>query len=441
MIDPRLVAEEPDLVKAHLTRRNQADLHPLVDQVVGLSERRSALLTEQNDLRNQRNVLSKQIGEHMKRGERDAADALKATVTDGNARITAIEADLAEVEGARDALLLQLPNLIDDAVPTGASEADNVVVRAWGEPRTFTFPPQSHVELGTALGVLDFERAAKLSGARFAVLRGHGARLERALINFFLDVAGAQNGYTEVLTPYVVHRRILEGTGQLPKFEADLFKLQGELNGSDAFLIPTAEVPVTNLHREEIVDDGELPLRYASFTPCFRAEAGSAGRDVRGMIRVHQFHKVELVWITTPEASVDAHEVLVGHAEALLQRLELPYRVSLLCSGDLSFAARRCYDLEVWLPSQGAYREISSISNFGDFQARRMMLRCREPGEGGKKGRIRFAHTLNGSGLAVGRTVVALLENGQQEDGSVILPNALAPYLGGELVLRPPPAG
>jgi seryl-tRNA synthetase len=441
MIDPRLVADEPDRVKANLSRRNQPDLHAVVDQVVALSERRSALLVEQGDLRNQRNVLSREIGDLMKRGDRDEAEARKAVVTAGNERIAAIETELALVETERDQLLMVLPNIVDETVPDGTSETDNVVVRAWGEPPAFDFEPQSHVEVGTRLGILDFERAAKLSGARFAVLRGQGARLERALISFFLDIATQEHGYTEVLTPYIVHRRILEGTGQLPKFEADLFKLEGELNGSDAFLIPTAEVPVTNLHRDEIVDAEDLPLQYASFTPCFRAEAGSAGRDVRGMIRVHQFHKVELVWITAPEHSARAHERLVGHAETLLQRLGLAYRVSLLCSGDLSFAAQRCYDLEVWLPSQGAYREISSISNFGDFQARRMMLRCREPAEGGKKGRTRFAHTLNGSGLAVGRTLVALLENGQRADGSVELPAVLGPYLGGDLVLRPPDAG
>jgi seryl-tRNA synthetase len=440
MIDPRRIADAPDEVKDHLTRRQQAELHPVVDEIVALSERRSTLLTEQSDLRNQRNVLSKEIGQHMKAGERDRAEDLKATVQRGNERIASIEAELTQVEAERDALLLQLPNLLDPSVPSGASEADNVVVRTWGTPPSFSFEPQSHVEIGTRLGILDFERSAKLTGARFAVLSGAAARLERALINFFLDVATGENGYTEVMTPYIVHRRILEGTGQLPKFEGDLFKLQGELNGSDAFLIPTAEVPVTNLHREEILDDSTLPIQYAAFTPCFRAEAGSAGKDVHSMIRQHQFHKVELVWITSPEKSAEAHEVLVGHAESLLQRLELPYRVSLLCSGDISFAAQRCYDLEVWLPSQNAYREISSVSNFGDFQARRMMLRCRDESDGAGKGKPRIAHTLNGSGLAVGRTLVALLENGQREDGSVVLPKALAPYMGGETTLRPPQA-
>lgn len=440
MIDLRLVADDPDRIKDHLNRRQQAELHPVVDQIVALAERRASLLTEQSELRNQRNVLSKEIGGLYKQGLRDEAEDLKATVQRGNERISAIEAELAEVIAELDVLLLQLPNLLDASVPTGISEEDNEIVRTWGSPPSFDFEPESHVEIGARLGILDFEASAKLTGARFAVLRAQAARLERALVNFFLDVATAEHGYTEVMTPYIVHRRILEGTGQLPKFEGDLFKIQGELNGSDAFLIPTAEVPVSNLHREEILEESQLPIQYAAFTPCFRAEAGSAGRDVRGMIRQHQFHKVELVWVTSPEQSEAAHQALLGHAETLLQRLDLPYRVSLLCSGDISFAAQRCYDLEVWLPSQNAYREISSVSCFGEFQSRRMQLRCRDSSDPSKK-KPRPAHTLNGSGLAVGRTLVALLENGQQADGSVVLPQVLGPYMRGELVLRPPSQG
>ena len=440
MIDPRLVADDPDRVKDHLSRRQQPDLHPVVDEIVDLSTRRAALLTEQSELRNQRNVLSKKIGELYKQGLRDEAEGLKSTVQQGNERISSIEAELAQVVSTRDDLLLQLPNLLDDDVPTGASEDDNQILRVWGDLPRFDFTPESHVEIGARLGILDFEASAKLTGARFAVLRAQAARLERALVNFFLDVATQEHGYTEVMTPYIVHRRILEGTGQLPKFEGDLFKLHGELNGSDAFLIPTAEVPVTNLHRDEILEEASLPIQYAAFTPCFRAEAGSAGRDVRGMIRQHQFHKVELVWITTPEHSAQAHQTLLGHAETLLQRLELPYRVSLLCSGDISFAAQRCYDLEVWLPSQNAYREISSVSCFGEFQAQRMALRYRPDQGADRKAKPRPAHTLNGSGLAVGRTLVALLENGQRADGSVVLPQVLGPYMGGDLVLRPPSA-
>jgi seryl-tRNA synthetase len=431
MIDPALVQESPDLVKRNLERRNKRDLLPIVDELIELQTRRVGYITERDQLLNQRNVLSKEIGGLMKAGQREQAEALKAQVTAGNARVPQIEAELAAVEARRDDLLLGLPNLLDDAVPDGESDADNVVVASWGTPRELGFPAESHVEIGTRLGILDLERAAKLTGARFAVLRGLGARLERALISFFLDVATQEHGYVEVLTPYIVHRRILEGTGQLPKFEADLFRLAGELNGADAFLIPTAEVPVTNLHREEILDEAELPVKYAAFTPCFRAEAGAAGRDVRGIIRQHQFHKVELVQVCRPEDSDRYHQELTGHAERLLQLLELPYRKSLLCAGDISGGARKCYDLEVWLPSQGAYREISSCSNFGDYQARRMMLRYRPDAADGKKGKPRYLHTLNGSGLAVGRTLVALLENGQQPDGSVKLPAILAPYLGG----------
>jgi seryl-tRNA synthetase len=439
MIDPRLVLDDPDTVKAHLSRRRQADLHPLIDELVALGAERSRLISARDELRNQRNVLSKQIGQLYKEGRREEAEALKKEVTQGNARTGVLEQELEQVAHRRDALLMQLPNLVDEAVPDGDDESANVVLRSWGRPREADEAAESHVEIGARLGILDLERSARLTGARFAVLTGMGARLERALVNLFLDTATDEHGYTEVLTPYIVHRRILEGTGQLPKFEADLFKIDGELNGSEAFLIPTAEVPVTNLHREEILDEAELPRQYAAFTPCFRSEAGAAGRDVRGLIRQHQFHKVELVWVCRPEDSDLLHERLTGHAEALLQRLELPYRVMDLSSGDLGFGAARCHDLEVWLPSQGTYREISSCSNFRDFQARRMQLRYRpEPGEGGKKARPRLCHTLNGSGLAVGRTLVALLENGQQPDGSVVLPDVLAPYLGGTTVLRPP---
>jgi seryl-tRNA synthetase len=295
----------------------------------------------------------------------------------------------------------------------------------------FTFAPHSHVELGTRLGILDFERAAKLSGARFAVLEGMGAKLERALINFFLDLHTTEHGYKEVMVPYIVHRQIAEGTGQLPKFEKDMFRLAEPLNGSDAFLVPTAELPVTNLHRDEILDEEELPMRWACFTPCFRSEAGSAGRDVRGLIRQHQFHKVELVWLTTPDRVDQDYKALVLHAETCLQRLGLPYRVVRHCGGEVSFSAARCHDLEVWLPSQDTFREISSCSHFTDFQARRMQLRYRPKDHDGKKSKPRLVHTLNGSGLAVGRTLVAILENYQQADGSIEIPEALRPYLGG----------
>ena len=297
-------------------------------------------------------------------------------------------------------------------------------------PREFDFEPRSHDDLGAALGILDLERAARMSGSRFAVLQGAGARLERALINFFLDLHVAEHGHSEVMVPYIVWRDAMQGTGQLPKFEADLFKLSQPLNGQDAYLIPTAEVPVTNLHRGEILDETDLPLRYCSFTPCFRAEAGSYGKDTKGLIRQHQFHKVELVHITTPGRSRQDHEELTGFAERCLQLLELPYRKVRVCSGEMSAAAANQMDLEVWVPSQGRYREISSCSNFNDFQARRMGLRYRVHVEEGK-GRVAFCHTLNGSALAVGRTLVAILENYQQADGSVVIPQALRPWMGG----------
>ena len=437
MIDPNLVATDPEKVRRSLRRRN-ADPATLaeVDRLVALSERRRALVTERDNLNADRNRLSQQIGGLYKEGRREEADALKVRVQDGNARIAVIEQELGTVDAERDAALMGLPNLLDDRVPEGRSEADNVEVRRWGSPRGDGASGESHVEIGTRLGILDLERATKLTGTRFWVLAGAGARLERALINFFLDLHTTEHGYTEVMVPYLVHRSVAEGTGQLPKFEKDMFRLAEPLNGQDAFLIPTAEVPVTNLHREEILEEAQLPLKYACFTPCFRSEAGSAGRDVRGLVRVHQFHKVELVWIVSPDAADACHQALVGHAEKALQLLELPYRVMELCAADTSFGAARCYDLEVWLPSQG-YREISSCSHFGDFQARRMQLRYRPGGE--KKAKPRAAHTLNGSGLAVGRTVVAILENHLQADGTVRIPAALRPYMGGLEVIAPRP--
>jgi len=424
MLDPNRIAEDPGPIKSDLRRRHAAEaVHADVDQIVVLSGRRRELITERDTLRGQRNALSKEIGGLFKQGKRDEAEVLKAKVQAGNARIEVLEEELGVLEAERDALGLGLPNLLHPDVPDGKGEEDNVQIDAWGTPGE---PGDSHVEIGTRLGILDLERAAKLTGTRFWVLKGAGARLERALINFFVDLHVDEHGYTEVMVPYLVHRDIAQGTGQLPKFENDMFRLAEPLNGQDAFLIPTAEIPVTNLHRGEILDEAELPIRYAGFTPCFRSEAGSAGRDVRGLIRVHQFHKVELVWVTTPERAPDDLEALIGHASTALQRLGLPYRVMELCGGDVSFAAHRCRDLEVWLPSQG-YREISSCSHFTDFQARRMALRYRP--EGG--GKPRLAHTLNGSALAVGRTLVAILENNVQPDGSVRIPDVLVPYMGG----------
>ena len=433
MLDPRFVADNPDTVKAHLRRRHADDaVIATVDDLASLGRQRNALITERDGLLARRNTLSREVGQLMREGKKDEADGKKAEVIGGQARTAAIEAELAGVETTQQDLVLRIPNLLSEDTPEGAGEDDNPVVRTWGEKPVFEFEPQSHVELGENLGVFDFERASKLSGTRFSVLYGAAARMERALISFFLDTHTTEHGYREVMVPYMVHRDVMQGTGQLPKFEADLFKLDRPVNGADMFLVPTAEVPVTNLHRDEILDESQLPLKYACFTPCFRAEAGSAGRDVRGMIRQHQFHKVEMVWMTTPERSDADHQALVGHAETLLQRLKLPYRVVQHCGGEVSFSAHKAFDLEVWLPSQQKYREISSCSNFGDFQARRMQMRYRA--EGHKK--PRFPHTLNGSGLPAGRTLVAIFENYQQADGSIVVPEVLRPYMGGLDVIR-----
>jgi len=438
MIAPHVLADQPETVKAHLTRRH-ADPSVLaaVDRVSDLAGIRKKLASERDDLRAARNRLSKEIGGLYKAGKRDEAEATKAEVHAGNERIKVIETELTDVEAEIHTLAMGIPNLLHDTVPDGEKEEDNQLVRTWGEPKSYDFEPQAHVEIGAGLDILDLERSTKLSGARFAILKGLGAKLERALINWFLDTHTEKNGYTEVMVPYMVHRSAAEGTGQLPKFENDMFKLSEPVNGQDMFLIPTAELPVTNIHRDEILDVDQLPIQYVAFTPCFRSEAGSAGRDVRGIIRQHQFHKVEMVWVTTADQAEANHQALVGHAEALLQALELPYRVMLHCGGETSFGATRCYDLEVWLPSQDQYREISSCSHFTDFQARRMSLRYRPAPVEGKKQKPKLAHTLNGSGLAVGRTMVAILENYQQADGSVVIPEVLRPYMGGRQSINP----
>ena len=428
MLDPNAVSTDPDLFRESLKRRHASDeVLASLDRLIAVIARRREVQTETDGLRAEKNTLSKEIGQLMRTGERARAEELKAAVKASGDRQSSLEAERASLEGEEADLLLGLPNLLDPIVPEGAGEHDNVEVSRWGTPAPMDFEPVSHDELGARLGIIDSERAAKLAGARVTVLRGAGARLERALISFFLDRATARHGYEEVMVPYMVNRATMTGTGQLPKFEADLFKLSGELNGSDVYLIPTAEVPVTNLHRDEILEEAELPKSYACFTPCFRAEAGSYGRDTRGLLRQHQFHKVELVKITTPERGREEHELLTSHAEALLVELELPYRKMLLCSADISANARICYDLEVWLPSQGTFREISSCSHFGDYQARRMRMRYRP--EGG--GKPRLCHTINGSGLAVGRTLVAVMENHQQADGSIRVPEALKPWMGG----------
>jgi seryl-tRNA synthetase len=384
---------------------------------------RRRLLTRLEELRHERNTLSKEVGALMRAGKRHEAQPLRDRVSAINDESKTLEVQ-AEAQDAwvRD-FLLHLPNIPHQSVPLGASSDDNPVVRTWGEAPRFDFPPKAHWDIGENLGILDFERAAKITGARFALLKGAGARLERALINFMLDLHTQKHRYLEVLPPFIANADSLRGTGQLPKFQEDLFKLEG-LN---YFLVPTAEVPVTNIHRDEILNAEDLPLYYTAYTPCFRSEAGSYGKDVRGLIRQHQFNKVELVKFTLPENSYDELEGLLGDAEAVLQELGLHYRVVVLCTGDMGFAAAKTYDIEVWLPGQDLYREISSCSNFESYQARRAAIRCRRPGAKGTE----LVHTLNGSGLAVGRTLVAILENCQQVDGSVVIPEKLRPYMGG----------
>jgi seryl-tRNA synthetase len=428
MLDLRFVVENREQILAMLASRNQtleqiqafpglAGLDPWT-----LDAERRALIQEVEQLRHHQRTTGEEIARRGKAKE-DAA-SLKTEMKGVAERIKQGETRLDEVRAALEAFLLVVPNLPDASVPSGRDETANVELRRVGTPPAFAFAPKAHWDLGPELGILDFERAASLSGARFAVLWDAGARLERALIQFMLELHGGR-GYREVIPPYLVTAQTLTGTGQLPKFEGDLFKTSaGERT---LYLIPTAEVPLTNLHRGEILEAAELPKKYVAFTPCFRSEAGSYGKDVRGLFRQHQFHKVELVKLTTPETSMDELERMVGDAEEVLKRLGLPYRVIVLSTGDMGFAAAKTYDIEVWLPGQGAYREISSCSNCTDFQARRAGLRYRpEPGA-----KPRFVHTLNGSGLAVGRTLIAVLENYQQQDGSVVVPDALRPYLGG----------
>ena len=390
-------------------------------------ERRKAVLSELEELRRQRNAVSDQVAQMKRSGEN--ADEIIARMREVSARIKELEKSLAESEAAIDALIMAMPNIPHASVPVGKDEADNPVIKTVGEPPRFNVPPLPHWDIGENLGILDFTRAAKIAGARFPLYLGAGARLERALINFMLDLHTGEHGFTEVLPPFIVNRKTMTGTGQLPKFAEDLFKLEG----LDYFLIPTAEVPVTNIYQDEILDEAMLPVYYTAYTPCFRSEAGSYGKDTRGLIRQHQFNKVELVKFTRPENSYEELESLLASAEKVLQRLELPYRVITLCTGDLGFSAAKTYDIEVWMPSQGVYREISSCSNFEDFQARRAGIRFKTRGQKG----TRLIHTLNGSGLAVGRTLAAILENCQQEDGSVVIPEALRPYLGGMEKITP----
>ena len=421
MLDPAFVRERLDEVKAGLGRRGldpDAELRAFLDA----DAERRALLPEAEALKREQNASSEEVA-RAKREGRDVSDIFAANKARGQ-RIKELERRVAEIDEARTRALSGIPNLPHASVPAGTSAADNVEVRRAGDPRVFDFEPKPHWEIGAALGILDFERAARMSGARFSVLMGAGARLARALIDFMLDLHTREHGYIEVEPPFLVNTAALTGTGNLPKFEQDLFKIAGEW---DLYLIPTAEVPLTNLHREEILDGRTLPISYTAYTPCFRSEAGSYGADVRGLIRQHQFDKVELVKITTAEQSFDELEKLTGHAERVLQLLGLPFRTVALCAADMGFASAKTYDIEVWLPSQKAYREISSCSNTEAFQARRAGIRYRPEGTG----KAQFAHTLNGSGLAVGRTWIAIVENYQQADGSVVIPEPLRPYMRG----------
>ncbi len=422
MLDPKLIRTELDAVAKKLANRGfTLD----VEKVSALEEKRKELQVRTQDLQRLRNNSAKAIGKAKASGE-DTAPLL-AAVADMGDKLADAEAELREVQQELDDILMGVPNLPHDSVPIGIDENDNREVRRWGEPRTFDFDAKDHVDLGAQLNGMDFEAAAKIAGSRFSLLSGGVARLHRALIQFMLDTHTGEHGYRETYVPYLVNADSLRGTGQLPKFEEDLF----QMDESGYYLIPTAEVPLTNIVRDEIIDEADLPRKFVAHTPCFRSEAGAYGKDTRGLIRQHQFEKVELVQVVRPEESYEALEALTGHAEKILQALDLPYRVMTLCTGDMGFSSAKTYDLEVWLPGQNTYREISSCSNFEDFQARRMLARYR-PAEGGKPVLV---HTLNGSGLAVGRTLVAVLENHQQADGSVTVPEVLRPYMGGLDVL------
>jgi seryl-tRNA synthetase len=425
MLDPRLLRSELDRVRENLARRGFA-----LDTAayLGLEETRREAQLRVEQLRNERNVRSKGIGKAKAQGA-DLAPLLAEVEHLGSA-LAAAEGELDGVAARLRDLQLGMPNLLDASVPDGRDETANAELRRWGTPPAFDFAPLDHADLGAKLGLLDFESAGQIAGARFAVLRGALARLQRALVQFMLDVHTGEHGYTEAYVPYLANAAALEGTGQLPKFAADLFAVA---NDPPLYLIPTAEVPVTNLVRGRIIEAKELPLRMTAHTPCFRSEAGSYGKDTRGMIRQHQFEKVELVQVVRPEDSARALEELTGHAETILQRLGLAYRVVALCAGDIGFGSSKTYDLEVWLPGQGKYREISSCSNFTDFQARRMAARWRNP----DTGKPELVHTLNGSGVAAGRALVAVMENFQQADGSVVVPDVLRPYMGGVSVISP----
>jgi len=424
MLEIKFVRQNLSIVqKALCDRGKTADLETLSQCDI----MRKTVLLELEDLRCQRNNVSERIAAMKKTGEN--AEPRVAEMREVSMRIKSLEKKLADSEEKLQEIILGIPNIPHATVPVGKDSKDNPVYKTCGTPRAFDFEPRPHWTIGELLGIFDFERATRITGARFPLYFGAGARLERALINFMLDVHTTRHGYVEVLPPFMVNRASMTHTGQLPKFEAELFKLEGW----DYFLIPTAEVPVTNIHSDEILDESRLPVRYTAHTPCFRSEAGSYGKDTRGLIRQHQFNKVELVMFTTPESSYDALETLLDDAESILKLLALPYQVITLCTGDMGFSAAKTYDIEVWMPAQGVYREISSCSNFEDFQARRANIRFKRKGQKGTE----LVHTLNGSGLAVGRTVAAILENCQQADGSVVIPEALRPYMGGAASITP----
>ncbi len=420
MLELRFIRENLELVKEKCAKRGMST--NLLDTFAEIDQRRRTILGEVESLKNLRNQASKKIAT-LKSGataDKASAEPMIAEMRQLGTRIKELDQELATVQERLQDIVMAIPNLCDDSVPEGQDDSDNKEMHTWGEKPAFSFTPKPHWEIGENAAILDFERAAKLSGSRFALLRGFASRLSRALVNFMLDLHTQKHGYTEFLPPFMVNTPTMTATGQLPKFAEDLFKI----DGWDLYLIPTAEVPITNIHRDETLAEQDLPLNYTAYTPCFRSEAGSHGRDTRGLIRQHQFEKVELVKFTTPEKSMEALEELLGEAEEVLQLLNLHYRVVTLCSGDLGFSATKTYDIEVWLPGQNAYREISSCSNFLDFQARRGGIRYRPEGE--KKSRL--VHTLNGSGLAVGRTIVAILENYQNEDGTIEIPEVLRPY-------------
>ncbi len=418
MLDIKFIRENIEKVEDMLKARNTSvDLSAFKE----LEKKRRKLITESEALKAARNAKNKEIAAKKKSGEID--ESLIEEMQKISQQIKSFDVELKEIQEKLENIALNIPNILHESVPVGKDESDNIVYKTWGEKPVLGFEPKEHWELGEKLGILDFERAAKLTGARFSLYKGMGAKLERALINFMLDLHTKEHGYTEILPPFMVNRKTMTGTGQLPKFEEDLFKLEGV----DYFLIPTAEVPVTNIFAEEILNEKDLPVYYTAYTPCFRSEAGSYGKDTKGLIRQHQFNKVELVKFSKPEDSYEELEKLLQNAEEILQKLNIHYRVVTLCSGDTGFSASKTYDIEVWLPGQNTYREISSCSNFEDFQARRAKIRFKRKGKKGTE----FVHTLNGSGLAVGRTFVAILENYQQEDGSILIPEVLRPYMNG----------